>query len=80
MLEAVVEGFLCTVGELLAYSLWPLLYYTGWLVLKPITLGNYPPKENTIYLSFSGHSKGFVRFVGAIVWIVAGYMIYKYLL
>ncbi len=80
MLEAAVEGFFYALGEILAYTLWPLLYYSGWLVLKVITFGNYPPKSDPMSFNPNNHSKVFVRFVGFFTWCCIGYVVFKYVL
>ena len=44
MLDDVAEGFFRTLGELLAHAVFGAIYYTGWLALRIITLGHYPPR------------------------------------
>ena len=77
MLEVVAEGFFYAVGEILAYTLWPILYYTGWLFLKTVTFGHYPPKHNPMAFTQKPHSKVFVRTIGFIIWGAVGVWIYQ---
>lgn len=76
MIEVVVEGFFSALGEILAYSLWPILYYSGWLFLKGVTIGGYPPAENKMMFGTRKHSRAFVRFIGFLVCVIISYYIY----
>ena len=78
MIEALAEGFFSVIGELIAYSLWPFFYYSGWVFLKVITAGFYPPKKDPMAFGGKPHSKGFVRFIGFIIWCVAAYLFFNY--
>ena len=80
MIEAIFEGFFSTLGEILAYSLWPLLYFTGWLFLKMVTLGSYPPKHDPMAFGPKQHSEVFVRSIGFCIWVVIAYFVYIYVL
>ena len=69
-MSAVIEVALEMVLTVFAELFWPLLYYTGWIVLKVITLGSYPPKQHSISPFTSvDHSRSFVKAVGIIAWL-----------
>jgi len=75
--DDIAEGFFHTIGRLLAYVFIDFLYngvfyYSGWFVLRIVTLGNYPPKRNPYSWGGENHPRGWVAFVGACTWIGVG--------
>ena len=75
MLENIAEGFFQAIGRVIGYLFVDFLfnivfYYTGWSILKFITLGRYPPQPEPYGWGPKPHSRGFVIFVGFFAWLV----------
>ncbi len=84
MLEEIAEGFFQAIGRVIGYLFVDFLfnivfYYTGWLILKLVTLGRYPPKPEPYGWAPRPHSRGFVIFIGSCAWLVVLiYAIHKF--
>ena len=71
-LDTIVEGIVSIVSEVFSHSLGPVFRWTGWIVLRTVTLGNYPPRRQRGTVEAPHYSRLFVGFVGFFVWFAAG--------
>lgn len=70
-IDTIIEGVVSIVGEIFAHSLGPLFHGTGWVVLKVVTLGNYPPRARRGEIEAPYYSRVFVSFIGFSLWTAA---------
>lgn len=68
-----MEEFLGLVFEIvfqvLGEPVFKLLFGTGWLVSRIVTLGHYPPDRDNLWTNEQAYSKGFVAFIGFLFWL-----------
>lgn len=80
MIEAIVQVIFSAFVEFIILNLGTFFYYSGWVILKVITIGYYPPKEHLMAFGAKPHSKVFVGSVGFIAWCAAAYLLLMYYL
>ena len=56
-------------GALVEILLVKIFYWPGWLVLRGLTIGHYPPQEAA---AEAEHNKEFVAFIGLLAFLVPG--------
>ncbi len=70
MAEVILESLFSILGAFFEFLIWPLFYYSGWMILKVITLGKYPSSNATI----DGDNSGFVKLLGITFWLLIIYI------